>query len=200
MAQDIKDLFKKEQLHIQNGLSDGHEARFLERLDAALPQEEQSETKRSFSFYKIAAAVVLFLTLGGLIYQQLTGGPTTIDPTNDIVKTTDTKDATTKPSLTSLGDISPDLKKIEDYYVANINYELAQVETSGIGKQLFKSYMQQLSKLNEEHKVLQQELTDFGPNEQTINAMIDNLQFRLKLLYQLKEKLNELKKSENDVF
>ena len=149
MAQDIKDLLKKEQLHIQKGLSDGHEARFLERLDAALPQEEQSETKRSFSFYKIAAAVVLFLTLGGLIYQQLTNGPIGIDPTNDIVKTTDTKDTTTKPSLTSLGDISPDLKKIEDYYVANINYELAQVETSGIGKQLFKSYMQQLSKLNE---------------------------------------------------
>jgi len=28
--------------------------------------------------------------------------------------------------------------------------------------------------------------------------MIDNLQFRLKLLYQLKEKLNELKTSKND--
>ena len=59
MAQDIKDLLKKEQLHIQKGLSDGHEARFLERLEAELPQEEEKVTKRSFVFYKIAAAVVL---------------------------------------------------------------------------------------------------------------------------------------------
>ena len=41
MGQDIKDLLKKEQLHIQKGLSDGHEARFLERLETALPQEEK---------------------------------------------------------------------------------------------------------------------------------------------------------------
>ena len=59
--------------------------------------------------------------------------------------------------------------------------------------------MEKLSLLNDEQKVLQEELNEIGPNEQTITAMIDNLQFRLKLLYQLKEKLNELKKSENDV-
>ncbi|MEM6718767.1 MAG: hypothetical protein AAF611_05620 [Bacteroidota bacterium] len=194
MAQDIKDLLKKEQLHIQKGLSDGHEARFLERLDEALPQEETVVKQRSFSFYKIAAAVVLFITLGGLMYQQIQPKPEL--PDNEVTTTNAKENAT--PSLTSLGDISPDLKKIEDYYVANINYELTQVEVSEIGKQLFESYMEQLSKLNKEHKVLQQELTEVGPNEQTINAMIDNLQFRLKLLYQLKEKLNELKKSEND--
>lgn len=194
MAQDIKDLLKKEQLHIQKGLSDGHEARFLERLEAELPQEEMV-TKRSFVFYKIAAAVVLLVSISVLMYQQLSDG--TIITTDEIVNT-DTKE-NQEPSLKSLGDVSPDLKKIEDYYVASINYELTQVEVSGIGKQLFESYMKQLSQLNEDHKVLQKELTDIGPNEQTINAMIDNLQFRLKLLYQLKEKLNELKKSEDDV-
>ncbi|AXG71383.1 hypothetical protein KORDIASMS9_03640 [Kordia sp. SMS9] len=194
MGQDIKDLLKKEQLHIKKGLSDGHEARFLERLEAELPQE-QKVVKRSFSFYKIAAVVILICSLGIMIYQQLPGD--SVDPTITIAET-DSKEAT-KTSPKSLGDISPDLKKIEDYYVASINYELTQVEVSEIGKQLFESYMQKLSQLNEEHKVLQQELTDIGPNEQTVNAMIDNLQFRLKLLYQLKEKLNELKKSENDV-
>ncbi|WP_298515939.1 hypothetical protein [uncultured Kordia sp.] len=194
MGQDIKDLLKKEQLHIQKELSDGHEARFLERLEAALPLEEEPIKKPSFSFYKIAAAVVLIFSLGGLAYQQLIEKPALPDTELTDTNTQDEK----KPSLTSLGDVSPDLKKIEDYYVANINYELTQVEVSEIGKQLFESYMQKLSQLNEEHKVLQQELTDIGPNEQTINAMIDNLQFRLKLLYQLKEKLSELKKSEND--
>ncbi|MEM6685154.1 MAG: hypothetical protein AAF617_05100 [Bacteroidota bacterium] len=195
MAQDIKDLLKKEQLHIQKGLSDGHEARFLERLEAELPQEENKVTKRSFVFYKVAAAVALLVSLSVLLYQQFAN--------ESLITTTEITDTETQESketsLKSLGDISPDLKKIEDYYVASINYELTQVEVSEVGKQLFESYMKQLSKLNEEHKVLQQELTDIGPNEQTVNAMIDNLQFRLKLLYQLKEKLNELKKSENDV-
>ncbi|PTX61529.1 hypothetical protein C8N46_104172 [Kordia periserrulae] len=195
MAQDIKDLLKKEPLHIQKGLSDGHEARFLERLDAALPTEEKVEKKRSFAFYKIAAAVILLTSLSILVYQQLSNTP--FNSNTELTNAEDTA-KNTKPSLKSLGDISPDLKKIEDYYVASINYELTQVEVSEIGKQLFDSYMQKLAQLNEEHKVLQQELTDIGPNEQTINAMIDNLQFRLKLLYQLKEKLNELKKSEND--
>lgn len=194
MGQDIKDLLKKEPLHIKKGLSDGHEARFLERLEAALPKEKEQVTKRSFSIYKIAAAAILIFSLGGLAYQQLQEELVILDAE---VANTDEAD-TKKPSLKSLGDVSPDLKKIEDYYVASINYELTQVEVSEIGKQLFESYMKKLSQLNKEHEVLQQELTDIGPNEQTVNAMIDNLQFRLKLLYQLKEKLSELKKSEND--
>ena len=33
MGQDIKDLLKDDQLHIQKGLSDGHEVRFLDRLN-----------------------------------------------------------------------------------------------------------------------------------------------------------------------
>ncbi|WP_298421661.1 hypothetical protein [uncultured Kordia sp.] len=197
MGQDIKDLLKKEQLHIQNGLSDGHEARFLDRLDRALPQTEENIAfkKTPFSIYKIAAAVILLISLGGLAYQQLQSDPAI---RGKEVVTNEAKESQ-DPSLKSLGDISPDLKKIEDYYLASINYELTQVEVSEIGKQLFESYMDKLSLLNEEQKVLQNELTEIGPNEETINAMIDNLQFRLKLLYQLKEKLNELKTSENAI-
>ncbi|WP_420573619.1 hypothetical protein [Kordia sp.] len=194
MGQDIKDLLKNDPLHIQKGLSDGHEARFLERLETALPQQEKQVEKHPFMFYKIAAAVILLLSIGGLTYQHLQYTKI-LDEHKEVTENTKKEK---ESSLKSLGDISPDLKKIEDYYVASINYELTQVEVSGIGKQLFESYMEKLSQLNEEHKVLRQELTDVGPNEQTINAMIDNLQFRLKLLYQLKEKLNELKKSENE--
>jgi hypothetical protein len=193
MGQDIKDLLKTEQLHIKKELTDGHEARFLDRLDKALPETEKQLKKRSFLLYQIAAAVVIIISLSGLAYQQLKQKPIV---SNETVVKNDTESSDEK--VVSLGDISPDLKKIEDYYVANINYELTQVDVSEIGKQLFASYMEKLSLLNEEQKVLQQELNEIGPNQQTINAMIDNLQFRLKLLYQLKEKLNELKKSEND--
>ncbi|WP_046745317.1 hypothetical protein [Kordia zhangzhouensis] len=197
MGQDIKDLLKNDQLHIQKGLPDEHEARFLQWLEEALPIVSPNKTTKKGSFFnfKVAAAVIILVTIGALMFQQL---QEKAQVTNTTIVDTETNNKKSS-SLKSLGDISPDLKKIEDYYVANINYELTQVEVSQAGKQLFDSYMEKLSQLNEEQKVLQQELTDIGPNEQTINAMIDNLQFRLKLLYQLKEKLNELKQSENEV-
>jgi len=46
---------------------------------------------------------------------------------------------------------------------------------------------------------LEEELTQSGLNEQTINALIDNLKLRLNLLYRLKEKLSELNKSNNNL-
>ena len=59
-------------------------------------------------------------------------------------------------------------------------------------------YMRRLSELNEEYKKLNIELNEIGPNDQTINALIKNLQLRLQLLQKLKEKLNQLKSSENE--
>ena len=39
---------------------------------------------------------------------------------------------------------------------------------------------------------LSKELIESGPTEQTVTALIDNLKFRLELMYRLKDKLNEL--------
>jgi hypothetical protein len=58
--------------------------------------------------------------------------------------------------------------------------------------------MEQLSGLDQEYKVLNNELNAMGPNDQTITALIKNLQLRLQLLLKLKNKLNELKSSENE--
>ncbi|MBL4939362.1 MAG: hypothetical protein JKY16_03655 [Lutibacter sp.] len=55
-------------------------------------------------------------------------------------------------------------------------------------------YLEKIGELTQEYKILTNELNTEGVNEKTINALIDNLQLRLKLLYQLKEQLNELKK------
>ncbi|MGI9552700.1 MAG: hypothetical protein ACR2MT_15965, partial [Aurantibacter sp.] len=65
-------------------------------------------------------------------------------------------------------------------------------------KGLVDSYLEQLSELDEEYRRLNVELNEIGPNDQTINALIQNLQLRLELLYKLKNKLNELKSSENE--
>ena len=48
-----------------------------------------------------------------------------------------------------------------------------------------------LKELNEEYDKLTEELNDNGPNEGTLDALIDNLKFRLNLVLRLKEKLQE---------
>jgi SMC interacting uncharacterized protein involved in chromosome segregation len=52
--------------------------------------------------------------------------------------------------------------------------------------------MERLEELNREYKKLNGELNSIGPNDQTITALIKNLQLRLQLLYKLRDKLKEL--------
>ena len=92
----------------------------------------------------------------------------------------------------SFGDLSPDLKKVEDYYMMSINMELSQLEISERNKTLIDSFMERLEELNAEYKKLNRELNEIGPNDQTITALIKNLQLRLQLLHKLRDKLKEL--------
>ncbi|MFH6601934.1 hypothetical protein ACEZ3G_00485 [Maribacter algicola] len=188
MGQDLRKLFK-EQRNEKFLMKEGHEARFLARIEDELPKRKKS----SFGLFKIAAAVLVLLAAGWLAYQLL-------PPGEDPVKTTivNKGDTTEKKEGISLGDLSPDLKKVENYYVANINYELSKLEISEDNKAMVDGFMDRLSELNLEYNRLNAELNQIGPNDQTINALIKNLQLRLQLLHKLKEKLNELKSSKNE--
>ena len=177
MAQDLKKLFEEDRLKIQNGMPSGHEARFAKKLEQELPA---IAIKKRFRIWNVAASVVVLLGLSFGAYQFFKS-PVEINQPDDTVVT-----------LKSLGDVSPDLKKVEDYYVANINLELANVKLTPENKELFDSYILRLEELNKEYKRLSVELTENGPNELTVSALIDNLKLRLNLLYRLKEQLREL--------
>ncbi|MEM7379920.1 MAG: hypothetical protein AAF361_01835 [Bacteroidota bacterium] len=191
MAQDLRELFKKEK-DKKFPMKSGHEERFMERLDSALPQKR----KVSYLFLKIAASLILLISLGIFTYYQTvfdSDVPQTVVDRNEVQKSTD-------PPALSLGDLSPDLRKVENYYVANINLELSQLQISEDNKAVVDGFMERLAVLNEEYQVLNKELNDIGPNDQTITALVRNLQLRLQLLLKLKEKLNELKSSKNEEF
>ena len=116
-----------------------------------------------------------------------------ITPTNNNV-------AATEPVVTkTLGDVSPGLKKVEDYYLASINLELSKIKYAPETKELFDRYIEQLNFLNNEYRNLSIELTENGPSELTVNALIDNLKYRLNLLYRLREQLQELTASDTPV-
>lgn len=189
MAQDLRTLFENDNKASQDKMPQGHQARFLEKLDEVLPVE--ASVKKRFSVFQIAASIVILI---GLAFgaHQFFNQPESIQ--NTIVNN---EDSVKDEQLKSLGDISPDLKKVEDYYLANINLELSKVKQTPENKELFDGYVVRLAELNQEYKRLSVELTENGPNELTVSALIDNLKFRLNLLYRLKEQLNDLNTSED---
>ena len=190
MARDLRELFKEEQKKEDFTMLEGHEKRFMARLEKELPKTR----KRTWPLLKIAASVVILISVGAIYFlgRENTGElpVTVVDKGSD----------TPEKNGISLGDLSPDLKKIEHYYVVNIGLELSKLEVSEDNKVLVDSYMERLSELDREYGNLNGELNQIGPNDQTINALIKNLQLRLQLLQKLKEKLKEVQSSKNEQY
>ena len=154
---------------------------FLQKLE-----EELSKTKpvKRFNVFSIAASVIVLL---GLSYGAFKYYNSPVEPIINNPTVVDTNKANKK----TLGDVSPDLKKVEDYYLASINLELSKVELTPENKELFDGYIQRLKELNTEYDALTEELNTKGPNEDTLDALINNLKFRLNLVMRLKQKLKE---------
>ncbi|MBV1923943.1 MAG: hypothetical protein KUG68_07955 [Flavobacteriaceae bacterium] len=195
MAQDIRDLLKNdtEQSPL---LPNGHEARFEDKLKAAFSEEKQTEAttkKDTFFWMKIAAMIVVVCSVCYFGYVSLEDEP---KPIIAEVPTTVEENA----NQISLGDISPNLKKMEDFYTNGINVQLASLADSKENKELVDGYLIRFKELDTEYARLTKELNEVGPTEETINALIDNLKLRLELLFKLKNKLKELKNQENEQF
>lgn len=183
MAQDLRNLFEKDSNAQNAKMSKGHEARFLSKLDDALPQETKASR---FSFLNIAASVVVILGLSFGAYQFLNNSGVDIPEGTEIVN-----GGESKKDIKSMGEVVPDLKRVEDYYLASINLELSKVQMTPENKDLVDGYIQRLKELNDEYDNLILELNENGPNEATLDALIDNLKFRLNLVMRLKDKLQE---------
>lgn len=192
MAQDLRELMKGAYPE-KAKLSKGHESRF-----EALLEKEMHKENKSFPWAKVAAIAVVLISITFFGYQYLSNftGNNTIKTNNPIVKVEDE----TAPNVKqiTLGDLSPDLKKVEEYYLAGINVQLASLKIDDKNKELVEGFMKQLSALDKEYKSLSLELNRVGPTEESITALIDNLKLRLELLFKLKSKLNELKTQENE--
>lgn len=174
MPKDLRELFKNEPMQ-SNGLSKKHRKNFEAKL-----QKELHGSKNNYNqFLKIAASFLVIVGLGSSLFYFSNN---TIEESQEVAK------------IESLGSISPELKNIENYYLASINIEISNLQKNPKNNALLDGYLEKIGELTQEYKTLTNELNTEGVNEKTINALIDNLQLRLKLLYQLKEQLNELKK------
>ena len=174
MPKDLRELFKNEPMQASE-LSKRHRKNF----EAKLQKEMHNSKNKNNQFLKIAASFLVIVGLGSSIFY---------------FSNTSTKELPKLAKIESLGSISPELKNIENYYLASINTEISNLQKNPENKALLDGYLEKIGELTQEYKMLSKELNTEGVNEKTINALIDNLQLRLKLLYQLKEQLKELKK------
>lgn len=174
MPKDLRELLKNESIKT-NELSKKHRKNF----EARLQKELHGSKKKNNQFLKIAASFLVIVGLGSTVFYI---SNKTIPNTSKTAK------------IESLGSVSPELKNIENYYLASINTEISNLPEDPENKELLNGYLEKIGELTKEYKLLINELNTEGLNEKTINALIDNLQLRLKLLYQLKDQLDELKK------
>jgi hypothetical protein len=199
MGQDIRKMFQEEEQLGKEKLKKGHQNRFEARLDAALPVKEKRNNYREF--LKIAAIVIVGLGVGAFFFFNTAVNPG--QDNNQIVDTPveESKTETNVPASDyRLSDVSPEFKKIEDYYMASVNIQLAKLELTPKNKQLIDAFMKKLEILNQEYIALNAEIQETGINEETVEAMIANLQLRLDLLKKLKNKLNEIEQSKDNSY
>ena len=204
MAQDIRELVRnRPEEHMS--MPAGHQGRFAEKLNKAFQNEpKQAKGANYFLWGKVAAVAVVFLAVGFFGYQYMAGLENGNDVTTEFAGTTAENESNTtyiekQPKLT-LGDLSPEFKKVETFYQSGINAQLASIRVNEDNKELIDGYMKRIAELDTEYNRLNNELYETGPTEATINALMDNLKLRLDLLFKLKNKLKELKNLDDEKF
>lgn len=180
MQQDIRDLLK-DYKDKEVDLSKKHTNKFENLLQKEL--HNNSLKKKKYKWLSIAASIVLLISIGIKFYP--------ISDNNDDVKIEDTESSSASKEIT-LGNISPEFEAIENYYTKAINLEISELDLKEENKELIDGYLLKIAELNKEYKTLTQELNTNGVNNATIDALISNLQLRLKLFKRLRKQLDEL--------
>jgi len=169
MEKDLKELFEKER-QVNHPRKSNHEAEFIQKLYQELPIK-----KKAYSFVvKIAASAVFIIGIGITSYI--------------LVNHTDLEQSGASENF-SLGQLSPDLKEIENYYSSNIKILLENIEKGGENKNIKNRYLDRLSLLQKEYETLISEIKEGGPNTFIISALINNLQLQMELLQELNQEI-----------
>ncbi len=197
MAQDIRKMLQEDRT-LPSRPPKGHHKRFEARLEENFPQEKnEKSSNRNFFFLKIAAVFIVVLGIGFFFLDQndsFNGSQVTDAPVEVETETDNDSDIPVTKEY-QLSDVSPEYKKIENFYLASLNMELAKLDVNDSNKALVDSFMKQLSGLDQEYKKLNAEINETGLTESSVEALISNLQLRLELLNKLKNKIKDINQS-----
>ncbi|WP_430408634.1 hypothetical protein [Kordia sp.] len=170
----IKDILNEndETLETQT-LPRGHRAEFLEKLTAS---EVTISEKQPLYYWKyIAAACVLFLGIGAVIYSNY-GTPQSEQST-----------------------LFTEMKSIEDQYLQDIASEWKTFQLTANDEHLVKKYKERLENLDASYQELKQEFLVQKNSLSALEKMIKNLQMRLSLLQEIQQHLKRLEDEQNNI-
>ncbi|WP_396597086.1 hypothetical protein [Dokdonia sp. R86516] len=189
MAQDIRELMKNDS-DSKESLREGHTRRFENLLEERLPIQEQKTSAKGgiYLWMKIAAVLIV---AGGIVFMVYNNAFAKAED-QQLVEVETSEKQSAEPEVL-LSAISPEFKRVEDYYLASVNLEIARLEITDDNKELIDAFMKQLSDLDEEYKSLNREITESGVSDEMVSAMIENLKLRVELMIKLKSKLKEMK-------
>lgn len=202
MGQDLRELLQNNLSDTSKvSLSEGHELRFMDKLAASFPEQENAsvinasnntsvKSKTTYFLstlnrkqYALIAAsfAIVFMGTGYLIenkntVQQEDKAVVYIDNNSDYV-----------PSLAS---VSPELKKVEEEYLNTINVGLSKLQVNDSNRSMVKGGMAQLTELKKEYASILKSLNKQTTAPQTIKVLLENLEMQLFLINQLSKKAN----------
>ncbi len=196
MAQDIRELLKQDKQIPSERIKEGHQQRFTDRLERELPSKTNNT---NYNWLKIAASIVVIFSVSLMTFNQFQPGDANttdvVDVNNSEIKnSTVVLDKESSP----LAAMFPEYEKVENSILTSIKFQLSQITIDDTNRELVESFMVRLKNLDNEYQRLNKELMEVGPNQQSIEAMIENLKLRLSLLNRLNDKLKELEKIENE--
>ncbi|MFY0627194.1 MAG: hypothetical protein JXR07_12915 [Reichenbachiella sp.] len=140
-----------------------------------------AKSNASYVWLWKVAAVVLFVTSVGLIYER-----STVNENMEAVNVEQGND---------------ELNQVEEYYTGLINQKKAEIILTIKEKKLTDvNLLEDLNALDQMYTDLKSELEQNTNNEKLINAMIRNLQLRVEILSKQLEILQQLEKQENEEF
>ena len=154
--------------------NEGHEARFLSKLQTQNKVVEKSSVKSITSYWKpllaVAASVVICLGLFGTFNQE--------------------------SEVMDLASISPEYSKTQDFFTVTLTSELNKLEAERTPETelIINDALEQISELETEYEKLKLDLNESGNDKRVIYAMISNFQNRIELLQNV---LNYIEQTKN---
>jgi transposase len=146
-------------------------------FERKLKKELHGSRGMSIRFLSVAASIFMLFAVGYYVSMHQSNIDRSVPEVTEV----------------NLEDYSPELKKIENYYLTAINFELATLEVTDENRAMLDDYLRKLNGLAKEYKLLAQQLTMDSVDEELINNLIDNLQMRLQLMVELKNELKKIK-------
>lgn len=159
---------------------EGHQARFLDRLNASRGTIGLHRKNKSWwRPFSIAASVIVLMALGLGVFMS-------------------------RPTLgEQVAEISPEVSKSQIYFAGLIEEQVNQLkrESTPATKKMIDDTLLQLKKLERNYGQLEQDLLNGGNSKLILSAMITNFQTRIDLLQDVLdqvETINNIKNNKNE--